>query len=171
MLNRYLIQDERQIELEEISLLNSVLKTWISAGSANGRRRCFHHYHSEASDHKCLVVYKFFTVYGIQCNKPSEKGKQKLETVSSSFISWVRRFIQKNGIFFPHIDTLFLRLVFCMIPIAGHMLEQSDKNADEDSAEYVGKLRLLLGDAIKSCESGSIKAYDETASKEHEHCG
>jgi len=91
-----------------------------------------------------------------------------LELVSEDLINWTRKYIQKNGIYFPHLDSLLLRLIFCMVPINGFMLEETDEYTEsmEDLA-YVSRVKNLLNDVLKGCNSHSIsiKTGDDSIEK------
>ncbi len=65
---------------------------------------------------KCRVVYMFFSIFNFRCHKPNEIEQERLSQASSNFMRWLRKFVKKNRIFFPHLDTLFLRLIYCMVP-------------------------------------------------------
>ncbi len=167
MLNHYLTQDQAQLALEEVSLINNVVKTWANSGASSNKRVCYHdHSYYDPTHQKCFVVYKFFSTYGLKCNTLTEEGKQKLELASMDFLNWVRKFIQNNKIYFPYADTLFLRLIYCVVPLAGYMLKQKE---DEDyemelTARYIAQVKGLLEDVVT--RSGSSKTGEDCTIKE-----
>ncbi len=138
--------------MDEVATLNGAIKSWLghSALSASSN-----HHQLQYPNAICasFLVYKFFTTYQIRCNPLSGDGRSRLDVVSKDFIAWVRKFVQKNRIYFPHVETLFSRLIYCVVPVSAGTLESGYyAEEEEDSArrDYVLQMKKGLMSAMES---------------------
>ena len=128
--------------MEDVTSMNSVLKGWFGHNDSPVNKTKI----AEVS--RCSVVYKFFTVFKLRCNKLDEKAKAQLTVVSNGFIEWIRKFVQKNRIFFPHVDTLFQRIIYCIIPVSAECCYKSQEDYDDSDSCYLSRIKGALEEAI-----------------------